>query len=210
MTRYRTITLALILSAAACSGGGAEVAADAASDDEVVDSSDVTANDEVVEQSDATTEAEVEEVIDYSDFEPSASDFGCILDMTPVRRFYLTNLLGMVDESVAVARGEAPLPYPVGTLIQLFPAEAMVKRAPGFSDETADWEFYFLENTASGSTIQTRGAEETVNAFGGNCFGCHEPARDNDFVCELDHGCEPLNIPFSLIQAAQDSDVRCN
>src|SRR5262249_60416159 len=41
--------------------------------------------------------------------------------------------------------------YPVGTILQLFPAEAMVKRKPGFNPEGGDWEFFklSLEQTKS-------------------------------------------------------------
>ena len=35
--------------------------------------------------------------------------------------------------------------YPVGTVIQLVPQEAMVKRAAGFDPATNDWEFFSLD-----------------------------------------------------------------
>src|SRR5690242_2053493 len=71
------------------------------------------------------------------DFVAQESDFGCILDWDKVRHFYITNKLGKRDEALAVANAEGG-PYPVGTIIELIPAEAMVKRRAGFSAETRD------------------------------------------------------------------------
>ena len=42
--------------------------------------------------------------------------------------------------------------YPVGTLIQLIPQEAMIKRHKGFNAKTSDWEFFFLTTDATGTT----------------------------------------------------------
>ncbi len=144
--------------------------------------------------------------------EVTESSFECILDGTKVGNFYVANLLGDDAASVAVARGEAPQPYPVGTLVQLFPLEAMVKREAGFSDETGDWEFFFLSVSASGTEIATRGKEDTVNAFGGNCFTCHALARDNDFICGRDNGCDPLPsvVDDEFITSLQEGDPRCS
>ena len=143
--------------------------------------------------------------------EVTADSFQCILDGTKVRKFYVTNLLGNVDDSVAVARGDSPLPYPTGTVIQLFQQEAMVKRETGFSAETNDWEFFFLTVSPSGTEITTRGAAETVNAFGGNCLSCHSAAEDNDLVCETGNGCDPLPaiVTDEFIEDLQNSDPRC-
>ncbi|MEM9728196.1 MAG: hypothetical protein AAF997_06405 [Myxococcota bacterium] len=141
--------------------------------------------------------------------EVTEDSFDCILDGTPVRKFYVKNLLGDLDASLAVANGEAELPYPPGTLLQLVPQEAMVKREVGFSDETNDWEFFFLEISADGTTIAQRGAAEAENAFGANCFACHAAAADNDFVCETDNGCDPLPIGDDVFVSLQQGDLRC-
>ncbi|MGB5811373.1 MAG: hypothetical protein WBG86_12625, partial [Polyangiales bacterium] len=101
-------------------------------------------------------------------------------------------------------------PYPPGTLIQLVPQEAMVKREEGFSPETRDWEFFFLELSADGTTIAERGKDEAENAFGGNCFSCHSGAPDNDFVCETGNGCDPLTLDDQIIESLQLGDVRCD
>jgi len=141
--------------------------------------------------------------------EVSEASFDCILDGTKVRKFYVKNLIDDLEGSIAVANGEADLPYPPGTLLQLVPQEAMVKRETGFSPGTGDWEFFFLGISSNGTTIVQRGKDEAENAFGGNCFACHAPAADNDFVCETDNGCDPLPIDDELIESLQNGDARC-
>jgi hypothetical protein len=141
--------------------------------------------------------------------EVTEASFGCILDGIKVRKFYVKNLLGDLDDSLAVARGEAELPYPPGTLLQLVPLEAMVKRETGFSPETGDWEFFFLQTDPSGTTIVERGKDEAENAFGGNCFACHALAVSNDFVCETGNGCDPITLTDELIENLQTGDPRC-
>jgi len=101
--------------------------------------------------------------------------------------------------------------YPVGTVIQLIPSEAMVKRADGWSPQTGDWEFFSLSVSANGTVIEDRGATETVNQFGGNCLDCHALAEPQwDFVCEQDHGCDPIPIPEATIDMLQEGDPRCD
>ena len=139
-----------------------------------------------------------------------AEDFGCILEWPKVRRFRITNVRGHLDEALAVAASPTGGPYPVGTILQLVPSEAMVKRGRGFSPETNDWEFFALDATRSGTTIRSRGARETVNAFGGNCFECHRLAEPQwDFVCEDSHGCDPLPIGPETFERLQNADPRC-
>ena len=66
------------------------------------------------------------------EFVAQASDFQCLTDWDKVRHFRITNRLGHLDEALAVAHGEQSVPYPIGTIIQLVPAEAMVKRGSSF------------------------------------------------------------------------------
>lgn len=144
------------------------------------------------------------------DLELTGEDFDCILDGTKVRRFYVTNELGRLDETLEVANSSTGGTYPPGTLIQLVPFEAMFKRGPGWNPETNDWEFFALDVDESGTTIVSRGAEDTVNQFGGNCFECHSQAEPQwDFVCEQTHGCDPLPIDGDTIEAVQGNDPRC-
>ncbi|HEX7132000.1 MAG TPA: hypothetical protein VF228_05460 [Iamia sp.] len=129
--------------------------------------------------------------------------------MTPVRGFFVDNLLGHLDEALAIAEANEGGTYPVGTIIQLVPTEVMVKRAPGFSPETKDWEFLFVEVTAEGTKIIDRGTTDVINAFGLDCASCHLLAEDRfDMVCETDHGCEPLPIGRDVIDAVQAADPR--
>jgi mono/diheme cytochrome c family protein len=143
------------------------------------------------------------------DFEAQASDFQNLHTMTKVRGFYIDNRLGHLDEALAVANSPRGGKYPVGTIIQLVPQEAMVKREQGFSPPTRDWEFFFLSVSPAGTEIQTRGAADVVNRFGGNCASCHQGAEARfDGVCEKDHGCAPLPIGDDVFHAIQESDPR--
>jgi hypothetical protein len=147
-----------------------------------------------------------------ADFEPTAEDFVCIKELGHFTgRYWVGNLLGDLQASIDVAESPTGGTFPPGTVIQLVPQEAMVKRAPGWDAQTNDWEFFFLEASADGTTIVTRGAAETENAFGGNCFDCHKKADPQwDMVCGLDHGCDPLRFGESFFLGLQDSDPRCN
>jgi mono/diheme cytochrome c family protein len=93
--------------------------------------------------------------------------------MTHVRQFYVDNLLGNLDGTLGVANSEMGGTYPPGSVIQLVPGEAMVKRDKGFNPVTHDWEFFELDVSKDGTEIRKRGFAEVVNRFGGNCFGCH-------------------------------------
>ena len=140
-----------------------------------------------------------------------AQHFGCIREMTPVRHFYLTNLLGNLPASLAAANAPEGAIYPPGTLIQLVPGEAMVKREAGFSPATGDWEFFELEVSAQGTQIRARGFAEANNRFGGNCFACHVQAKPEwDMICEQDHGCEKLPISRFAVKSLQNADARCD
>ncbi len=149
-----------------------------------------------------TTTAEPE------DLALEAGDFVNINDMTPVRAFFVSNPLGHLDEAIKVANDPNGGQSPVGTILQLIPTEAMVKRTPGFSPKTNDWEFFALETDATGTRIADRGGTEVINQFGLQCFSCHEPAEKFDLICGQDHGCEPLPIGRDVIEAVQQSDPR--
>jgi hypothetical protein len=142
-------------------------------------------------------------VVDADDFKPLA-------DLTAVRGFFVDNVAGDLEGSLAVANNPEGGTYPVGTVIQLIPQEAMVKRAPGFDPDSNDWEFFTLDVTAAGTTIVTRGGSEVINRFSGtSCAGCHSAAEPQfDFVCEDDHGCAPLPVGDDVITAIQNADPR--
>jgi hypothetical protein len=138
------------------------------------------------------------------------ASFKCMRQMTPVRHFYVDNLLGNISATLAAANAPKGAPYPTGSVVQLVPTEVMVKREPGFSPATGDWEFFELSVDAQGSKIGKRGFAEVNNRFGKNCFACHAPAREPwDFVCESNHGCEAIPIDHKMTGALQRSDPRC-
>lgn len=144
--------------------------------------------------------------IDVSD-----ATFTCLTEMTPVRGFFVANLLGNLENTVKVASSPTGGRYPPGSLVQLVPFEAMVKHREGWNPATNDWEFFELDSSPAGSKIRVRGTAEVVNKFKGNCFGCHVRARPEwDLICEKDHGCMPLPITTAQITAAQKADPRCN
>ncbi|MEZ5138247.1 MAG: hypothetical protein R2702_17065 [Acidimicrobiales bacterium] len=152
-----------------------------------------------------TTTAPGEDVV------AEADDFIHVDDMVAVRGFYVNNLLPEhLDETVALARSGGAGTYPVGTVIQLIPQEAMVKRRAGFDPSSNDWEFFELDVSAEGTEIHNRGGAEIVNRFGsGSCSSCHSQADPQfDFVCEDTHGCEPLPVGDDLIEGLQASDPR--
>ncbi len=139
------------------------------------------------------------------------ASFGCIRKLEPVRGFYVGNLLGNIEGTLKVARSETGGTYPVGSVVQLVPTEAMVKREAGYSPKTNDWEFFELAVTPTATKINVRGSSEVVNRFGGNCLSCHAPASEKwDMICEQTHGCLPIPVTPVMAKAIQNTDPRCD
>lgn len=140
----------------------------------------------------------------------AATSFGCLQAMTPVRHFFVDNLLGDLEATIAVAESTEGGVYPPGSVVQLVPTEVMVKHRPGWNAATRDWEFFELDVSAEGSQIRNRGFVDVVNRFGGNCFACHIKAKPQfDLICERDHGCDPIEITREQIAEIQAADPRC-
>jgi hypothetical protein len=136
--------------------------------------------------------------------------FKCILEMTKVRHFYVDNLLGNLAQTVAVATAGTG-DYPEGSVVQLMPNEVMIKQQKGYSPVTRDWEFFWIDVDKNGSKIYTRGLAEVNNRFGLNCFTCHVKAQPEfDFICETEHGCDPIQVTKAMFGALQRTDPRCN
>jgi hypothetical protein len=152
---------------------------------------------------DQTTGALVED-LDMKD-----TDFGCIKDWDKVRSYRVTNKLGHQAEALAAANSPGTKAFPVGTVLQLVPVEAMVKRRAGFNAGTGDWEFFLLDVTGTKTTITQRGPRDVIGP-GGNCNDCHAKAGSKwDYTCEQDHGCDAIPVTDAMLQTLQDADPRC-
>jgi hypothetical protein len=152
------------------------------------------------------------------DFVPTTADFDCLQDSawTTIGVSRFKNMLGHTAEMLAVARSADGGVYPVGTMIQLVPTEASVKRGQGYSAQSNDWEFFTLDATSTGTTITASGGDSSVKNFTGlSCLGCHSKAAPQwDFVCgDADggntHGCAALPLSGPELATLQSTDPRC-
>ncbi|HEX2732062.1 MAG TPA: hypothetical protein VHM70_10660 [Polyangiaceae bacterium] len=147
------------------------------------------------------------------DVNPMPSDFTCIGDWQKVQGFRITNLLGHTDEAVAVAmKGDGD--YPVGTLIQHLPTEAMVKHKAGFSADTRDWEFFQLSVANDGTVTITNHGATNVMTMGNTCASCHSEAPAKyDFVLNNYQFYDMVKLDFDFmddfLQMQIDADPRC-
>jgi hypothetical protein len=156
----------------------------------------------------ATTAAAVTTTT-LADTAPRPADFVNLNTMTRVGDHFITSLNGHLAAALAVAHAASGGVYPVGTVIQLVPTEAMVKRHRGYSAATHDWEMFSLQVSAHGTRIAAHGTTNVVNAFGRNCAACHSAAATQfDFVCGKTHGCAPLSVTDAIIAAVQRADPR--
>ncbi len=163
----------------------------------------------------------------------SEQSFGCILDWPKVRNTYINNAdPAKLKEAMQVFLEGAPnTEFPVGTILQLIPTEAMVKHPRGMFTKTNDWEFFALDVSASGTKITDRG-ENVLSLFDMNppadaakagdhgeavikqpagitCLSCHGHAIKYDLVCEKAHGCPPIPLNDQQVAKFQAADPRC-
>jgi len=148
------------------------------------------------------------------EFVADESDFTCLRDWTKVRNMRVFHRKPKkLKKAIRILEGEKPgKRLPKGTIVQLVPFEAMVKRGGTFNKEGRGWEFFALGVSAEGTTIVSRGGTEVVNQFNGtSCQGCHSGAPDFDFICEKDHGCVslPAFVTDELLATLQETDARC-
>jgi hypothetical protein len=152
------------------------------------------------------------------DFAATAATFDCLKssEWTQVGASLFKNVLGHTDEMLAVARSADGGTFPVGTVIQLVPTEASVKRRSGFNAASHDWEFFALSASSAGTTINTRGGgPDVLNAFGMSCLNCHGKAKPQwDLLCgDVDagntHGCDSLPLTGPELASLRRSDPRC-
>ena len=90
--------------------------------------------------------------------------FGCILDWPKVRNTRIMHFdPEKLKEAMRIFRDGVPeTEYPVGTILQLVPFEAMVKHLREISPKTNGWEFFFLDVSKEGTKIKD-GGERVVN-----------------------------------------------
>ncbi len=145
------------------------------------------------------------------DLTVSEQTFGCILDWPKVRNTRFKHAdPERLKEAMRIFRDSVPdKEYPVGTILQLVPFEAMVKHPREKFPNTNGWEFFALDVSEAGTTIRDRG-ENVVNLSQGvTCLSCHQPATRFDFVCEKGHGCAPIPFDDQKIAEIQKADLRC-
>ena len=145
-----------------------------------------------------------------AEFRAQADDFRCLQEWTkvPGKTFYVFNPNSKrLQKALRIATRDIPRKrYPVGTILQFFPREAMVKRGGRFNRAGHGWEFFRLSVSPGGTEIVQRGAADVANNIG-SCQGCHAAAAKFDLVCE-GHGVAALNLPDSIIRLLQQ-DPRC-
>jgi hypothetical protein len=154
-----------------------------------------------------------------AEFVARAKDFGCLQEFTPVpgKHFVIYNRNPRrLRRAVRIATEDLPhRRYPVGTIIQVLPFEAMVKRGGGFNPDGAGWEFFNLQVSAHGTRIVGRTQNEKEgrrlrNAFGTcqdrRCHGANPEVRKFDRVCE--GHLTPLTLTDEEFEALR-ADPRC-
>jgi len=145
------------------------------------------------------------------DITVSAQSFGCILDWPKIRNTRMKNSdPEKLKEAMRIFQDGVPdKEYPVGTILQLVPFEAMVKHPREKFPKSNGWEFFFLDVSKEGTKIKDRG-ERVVNLSQGiTCLSCHKAAARFDFVCEKRHGCAPIPFDDQKIIELQNADPRC-
>jgi hypothetical protein len=139
-------------------------------------------------------------------------DFVCLDDarFTDVGGRRIWNVFGgqAQEQAEGLARSGTPGTYPVGTVVQLFPSEAMVKRGQGFSPATNDWEYLLLDTSSGQTVITARGTTDVRNAAG-TCLSCHGAATAFDNVCFTNSSCKPLPSFIDTHVVPARDDARC-
>ena len=154
----------------------------------------------------------------------SEQTFSYILDWPKVRGTYIKNADPQKLQAMRIFRENVPdTEYPVGTILQVIPFEAMIKHQHGTFAKTHDWEFFALDASAAGTKITDRG-ENVLEIFdmdaaaagvamsdhpGVTCLSCHQSGAKYDLVCEKGHGCAPIPLNDQQIGKLQASDPRC-
>src|SRR6516165_11056879 len=149
--------------------------------------------------------------VSADDITVSEQTFGCINDWPKIRNTHIYNAdTDKLNEATRIFRDSvSDTEYPVGTILQLIPTEAMAKHSRGTFAKSNDWEFFSLDVSASGTKISERGENVVNHTQGLTCLSCHQPAAKYDFVCEKTHGCAPIPLDDQKIAELQGADPRC-
>lgn len=144
---------------------------------------------------------------------PHASDFPCLTKgIRPAGKnfFVYHKNKKKLRQAVEVAERDQPGErYPAGTVLQLLPFEAMMKRNEGYNPTGNDWEFFQLDVDAKGkTTIRSAGRAEVKNFS--SCQACHltGTAAEHDLVCE-GHASLPILFTLDQVRVLQAADPRC-
>jgi len=149
-------------------------------------------------------------------FIAKAETFQCLLDGTkaPGKHFYVfhRHKAALRRALHKIETGKMGKGLPVGTVLQLVPFEAMVKRGGKFNREGHGWEYFSLNPQADGTTeIVLRGQSDVLSAFThSSCQTCHENhAAQHDAICEFVQGTEGIGLTDDLLAVLQNGDPRC-
>src|SRR2546426_8320730 len=118
----------------------------------------------------------------------SEQTFGCILDWPQVRNTRINHPdPKQLAEAMRILRDSVPnTEYPVGTILQLVPFEAMVKHPREKFPKTNGWEFFALDVSDAGTKIRDRGDNVVNLSQGVTCLSCH---RSEEHTSELQSPC---------------------
>ena len=147
------------------------------------------------------------------EFVAQPEDFRCLTDgaQPEGKRFRIFGKKRIVRKALRkTITGKLGKGYPVGTILQLFPFEAMAKRGGKFNKEGNGWEYFKLKPNPDGTTeILARGTVDVINFANMPFQTCHQRvAADHDSVCEFTVGPEGIGLTDDLVRALQ-ADVRC-
>jgi hypothetical protein len=150
-------------------------------------------------------------------FVADIEDFQCLLDGTkaPGKHFFVFHRKQRALKKALhkIETGKMGKGLPVGTILQLVPFEAMVKRGGKFNREGHGWEYFSLNVKADGTTeILARGQSEVLGAFThSSCQTCHENlAAQHDAICEFVQGTEGIGLTDDILAVLQNGDPRCS
>jgi hypothetical protein len=98
------------------------------------------------------------------DIAVSEQTFDCVLGWPKIRNTRIKNSdPEQLKEATRIFRDSIPdREYPVGTILQLVPFEAMVKHPRETFPKTNGWEFFALDVSEAGTKIKDRG-DNVVN-----------------------------------------------